>query len=140
MSKSDRAKRDDVIDQTTSQPVPPAELSEPVGAPRPVPNRGTRKRVLGEGEGDYCIYELVASDSGLPKGSMIPLPTIPRFVDTVTALKWIRNESGDLLAGKQVAVVRFCEILSIMIQAKPTVVIASKPKITVKQPETSSNG
>ena len=115
------------------------DLAEPV-APKKVPNRGIRKRVLGEGEGDYCIYEIAQQGTDMPAGSLIPIPTIPRFIDTARALKWVRNESGDVLAGKQVMILRACEIISLQITNKPTVVISSKPKITVKQPETSSNG
>jgi hypothetical protein len=129
---------------------PPAPPDEPTGtppqatppeptAPKSVPNRGIRKRVLGEGEGDYCISEIVGENGqGLPRGSLLPLPKVPRFIDTAGALKWIRNESGDLLAGKQVMVFRACEILSLMVESKPTVVIACKPKVTVHRPETSN--
>lgn len=126
-----------------SAPITPADPTpaEPT-ASKPVPKRGTRKRVLGEGEGDYCIYEIAGTDTGLPKGALLPLPTIPRFEDTVSAIKWIRNESGDLLVGKQVMIFRACEILSLMVSSKPTITISTKPKVTVHQPGTgeSSNG
>lgn len=104
---------------------------------RKVPARGTRKRVLGEGEGDFVIHEVMGVDSGMPKGALVPIPTVPRFESTAAAVKWIRNESGDLLAGKQVMIFKACEILSLQITQKPTVVIQSKPKITVSRPETS---
>lgn len=112
------------------------------GTPRSVPARGTRKRVLGQGEGDYCIYEIVgAQHAEIPAGSLLPIPNVPRFTDTVSALKWLRNESGDLLAGKQVMVFRACEILHLQLQQKPTVVIQSKAKVTVnKTPEAPANG
>lgn len=100
-----------------------------------IPNRGIRKRVLGEGEGDYCIYEIAGSDSKLPKGALLPIPAIPRFEDTASAMKWIRNESADKLTGKQVMVFRACEILSLTVQHKPTVLIQTKPKVTVTPPK-----
>lgn len=106
-----------------------------------VPQRGTRKRVLGDGQGDYLIYEMIGDGSPMPRGSLIPIPAVPQFVDTAKALSWIRNESGDLLAGKQVMIFRACEILSLVVQQQPKVVIQSKPKVTVaKATETSSNG
>lgn len=112
-------------------------LAEPE-APKKAPNRGIRKRVLGDGEGDYCIYEIAGSDSNLPKGSLLPIPTVPRFTATFLAVKWIKSESGDLLAGKQVMIVKACEILSLQITTKPTIVISCKPKITVTKPEVSN--
>ena len=133
-----------------NSPVPQAPTDEPLEvatAPsegkkkRKVPQRGARKRVLGEGEGDYLIYELIGEGSEMPKGSMIPIPGVPQFESTVKAIAWIKNESGDKLAGKQVMIFRVCEILSLIVQQQPKVVIQAKPKVTVtKAPETSSNG
>jgi hypothetical protein len=127
----------------TDEPVgnpPSAQVdapAEPAGEKRKVPNRGIKKRVLGEGEGDYCIFELIGDHEAIPRGSLVPIPTIPRFIDTANAMKWIRTESGDLLAGKQVMIFRACEILSLVVQSKPTVVINTKPKVTVTKPEKS---
>lgn len=115
--------------ETPSDPVP-----EAVGEKKKVPQRGIRRRVLGEGEGDYCIYEIAVPGGDLPQGTLIPIPAIPRFEDTNEAIRWIKNESGDLLAGKQVMIFRACEIMSLQIQHKPTVVIQSKPKVTVTAP------
>lgn len=133
--------------QQTIIPVPeqPPNLEAPTGEEprRKVPQRGTRRRVLGEGEGDYCIYEIAPNGSGLPAGSLVPLPTIPRFTSTVEAVRWIRLKSGDLLAGKQLMVLRALEIMHVQVQQAPQVVISAKPKITVTNPkagETSSNG
>lgn len=111
----------------------PTDEAEPTKT-KSVKNRGIRKRVLGEGEGDYCIYE-IAEIPNLPKGSLVPIPNVPRFKDTADAMKWIRFQSGDLLAGKQVMVFRACEILTLQVVAKPQVVIATKPKITVTRPD-----
>lgn len=112
-----------------------APTDAPVQEAKKVPNRGVRKRVLGEGDGDYCIYEIAGPESQLPKGAMLPIPSVPRFADTAKALHWIRTESGDLLAGKQVMIFRACEILTLRVQQKPTVVIEAKPKITVNTPK-----
>jgi len=98
-----------------------------------VPARGTRKRVLGNGEGDYCIYECAASDSDMPKGSLIPIPNVPRFENSLKAMTWIRNESGDTLTGKQVMVFAAKEILDIRVASKPVISITTKPKTEVKK-------
>tara|TARA_R110000803_G_scaffold48198_10_gene100116 strand:- start:10030 stop:10380 length:351 start_codon:yes stop_codon:yes gene_type:complete len=98
-----------------------------------VPARGTRKRVLGEGEGDYCIYEIAPSDSDLPKGTLLPIPQIPRFENSLKAMTWIRNESGDKLTGKQVMVFAAKEILDIRVASKPVISITTKPKTEVKK-------
>jgi len=122
-------------------------MSEPLEAPslestttptKKVPQRGQRKRVLDSADGDYCVYEIIPPGNKLPSGSLIPVPKVPTFKDTQAALKWIRNDSGDLLAGKQVMVFRVCEVLSLTVVQKPTVVIAAKPKRDTK--EIPSNG
>lgn len=105
-----------------------------------MPQRGIRRRVLGKGEGDYCIYELAGKGSNLPAGAMIPIPGVPQFEDTNKAIRWIKTESGDLLAGKQVMIFRACEIMSLVLQHKPTVVIQSKPKVDVTVPDGASEG
>jgi hypothetical protein len=129
-----------------STPVPDAPTDAPIaaaptaGSPPPQAKaRGARKRVLGEGQGDYLIYEIIGEGQQIPKGALMPIPGVPQFEDTAKALAWIRNESGDLLSGKQVMVFRACEILSLVIQQRPTVVIQAKPKVTIaKAPETSN--
>lgn len=109
----------------------PGEAKEP----RPkVPQRGIRRRVLGDGEGDFCIYEIAPPSASYPRGTLMPIPGTPRFSDTGSALRWLKNESGDLLAGKQIMIFRACEILTLHVQQKPTVVIESKPKIVVHDP------
>lgn len=113
----------------------PTDDSVPAAAEKQkMPQRGIRRRVLGEGEGDYCIHEIAGQGMPYPRGCLIPIPDVPRFQDTASAMKWIRNESGDLLAGKQVMVFRACEILTLEVQQKPTVVISAKPKVTVTNP------
>lgn len=91
--------------------------------------RGQRKRVLGSGEGDYCIYEIAPTDSGMPAGTLIPIPSTPRFQHTVEAMRWITKDSADLLAGKQVMIFRCMEILNLRLETKPRVVIEAKPKV-----------
>jgi hypothetical protein len=93
-----------------------------------------RKRVLGKGEGDYCIYQIAPPGGEIPQGSLVPIPEVPRFESTADAVRWIKNDSGDTLAGKQVMVFRAMEILSIQVEAKPTVTVTAKPKTVVNDP------
>ena len=103
-----------------------------------VPQRGIRKRVLGSGEGDYCIYEIATSGSDFPAGSLLPIPDVPRFEATTEAVRWIKNESGDLLTGKQVMIFRAMEIMTIQVASRPTIEIISKPKVVVNDPTASA--
>lgn len=103
--------------------------------PKKVPARGKRMRVLDGDQGDYCVYEIAQPGAAkIPAGALLPIPTVPKFKNVADATKWIRNESGDKLSGKQVMIFRACEILSLTVQMKPTVVIQSKPKKVTNQP------
>lgn len=90
---------------------------------------------MGEGEGDYCIYEIAPPDSQLPKGSLIPIPDVPRFETTAEAIRWIRNDSGDSLAGKAVMIFLAMEMLRINVTNQPRLDIERKPKVLVHDPE-----
>lgn len=99
------------------------------------PTKGRRYRLLGQGEGDYCIYQIAPQGGNLPVGCLIPIPDVPRFESTAEGLRWIRTDSGDLLAGKQVMVFQAMEILSINVVSKPQVSIEKKPKVQVGGPK-----
>ena len=100
------------------------------------PNKAKRKRVLGKGEGDYCIYEVVPPDStDIPAGALLPSPGVPRFTDTVQANAWIKRDSGDLLHGKQVMVFRAMDLHRLTVEMTPVVKIISKPKMTLDEIE-----
>jgi len=119
--------------QTSTPTLIEDEVEAPQEAPkRKVPNRGIRKRILGNGEGDYCIYQIVGPDKDMPQGSLLPLPEIPRFESTVEAIRWIKG-SGEKLVGKQIMVLRAMEIMNIRVRAQPSIEIDSKPKIVVKE-------
>jgi hypothetical protein len=104
-------------------------------APAIHPTKGRRFRVMGKGEGDYCIYQIAPQDSQFPGGCLIPLPEVPRFENHAGAMKWIRNDSGDMLAGKQVMVFCAHEILTIAVENRPRVTINAKPKVQISGPE-----
>lgn len=120
----------------TDEDIPVPKVKKPK---QKVPGRGVRKRVLGQGEGDYCAYEIVPRGSDLPAGSLLPIPEVPRFASSVEAIRWIRNKSGDMLAGKQVMVLKAVEIMTIRVEVRPTVSIESKPKMIVTDPRTESD-
>ncbi len=98
------------------------------------PARGLRKRVLGEGEGDFCVYEVATETSDLPTGALTQIPGIPRFPSQAKAMSWVRRESGDLLAGKQVMVFRAVEVLMVSVRTKTEIDIQVKPKININEP------
>ena len=100
------------------------------------PTKGRRFRLLGKGEGDYCIYQLAPDGSQFPKGCLIPIPEVPRFENTAEARRWSEMESGDKLAGKQVMIFHVMDIGNFTVENKPVVTVNWKPKIQVSGPET----
>ncbi len=115
-------------------PVTPGDDAAPQ-EPRKHPTKGRRFRVLGSGEGDYCIYQIAPPESQLPQGCLVPIPEIPRFATAAEAMRWIRADSADLLAGKQVMVFCAYEIMTINVVNKPQVSIERKPKVLIGGPE-----
>lgn len=125
---------------TTSE-TPTDALPTPAPTQKPrrkLPKRGVRKRVLGKGEGDYCIYQVITEHKVYPHGTLLPIAGTPQFKDSAGAMRWIRRESDDLLSGMQVMILRACELLAVRVQSKPTVVIESKPKVVVTDPSKES--
>ncbi len=120
----------------TDAPPKPKKLKTTKG--KSVPSRGIRRRVLGQGEGDHCVYAMAPADSDLPDGSLIPIPNVPRFPSAVEAIRWIRNDSGDLLAGMQVMVFMAKEVIDINVVQQPVVHIVMKPKVVVNDPTEES--
>ena len=102
-------------------------------APVATPNRGRRHRLWSDG--DYCVFILAAEGDPLPPGALTKVPDSPHFESVATALKWIAN-SGDLLAGKQVAVFRGYRIMNLVAKTTTIVEIHEKPRLQVAGPET----
>ena len=143
MAKQKTGGETQTINPTDVASTPAADLTTPGDDSKPQekqshPTKGRRYRVLGKGEGDYCIYQIAPADSDFPQGCLIPVPDVPRFESTAEALKWIRSDSGDKLAGKQVMVFQAMEICTINVAQKPVVSIDKKPKILVSGPETEA--
>lgn len=100
------------------------------------PTKGRRYRVLGKGEGDYCIYQIVPESSNLPGGALVPIPEVPQFESTADARRWAKSESGDRLAGKQIMILQVMDIGNFTVVSKPMVSVDWKPKVQVSGPET----
>jgi hypothetical protein len=111
-------------EESTDTPVDPIEAQK-----LRVPSRGRRTRVLGEGEGDHCIYIIGDGSSGIPEGCLIPIPNIPRFTTAANAKKWIRLNSGDLLANKQVIIFKALDIINVVVAVRQVMELQAKMKI-----------
>jgi hypothetical protein len=120
---------------TPTDPVTPTDEPYRLGTGK-YPARGTRRRVLGNGEGDYCIYVISQGEEGIPQGCLIPVPGIPRFENTNQARKWIRDDSGDLLANSQVIIFCAKEIINIRAALRQVVELQAKMKLDKPRPKT----
>ncbi len=111
----------DTDDTTTPvDPVEPGKIS--------LPQRGIRRRVLGHGDGDHCIY-VISDGSGIPAGVLVPLPGVPRFTSAHAAKRWIRNESGDLLANKQIIIFKALDVINVVASTKRVLELQEKMKV-----------
>lgn len=97
-----------------------------------VPQRGTRKRLL-EGGGDYCIYALTDHHENLPQGSLVPVEGVPRFDSVKRAKAWLQNQSGDLLANRQVIIFRAIELINVAVAITKRVTLIEKQKTIVNR-------
>jgi hypothetical protein len=104
---------------------------DPVGPIRRVPKRGYRKRVLGSGEGDFCIYVISDGNSGLPLGALVPIDGVPHFTSSLEAKRWILEASGNLLVNKQIMVFRAVEIINVVAKNVPTIELQAKVKFNI---------
>lgn len=107
---------------------------DPVKPRRRVPQRGTRKRVLGQGEGDVCVLIISDGSGQIPQGCLIPIPGVPKFESAPEARRWIASSSGDLLANRAVIIFRACDLINVVVQTKSVVEIHCKDKM-VKAPK-----
>jgi hypothetical protein len=95
--------------------------------------------VLGEGDGDYCVYEIVPQGARLPAGALLPVPSMPRFLTTQKAVAWLRQYGAELVAGKQVMIFKAMEILDCQSEVKTVLTLATKPKVQVAGPTEKSD-
>ena len=97
-----------------------------------VPNRGVRKRLLGDGDGDFCIYAISEGEHGIPPGALLPVADVPRFVNAKLAKAWLKNLSGDLLANRQILIFRAVELINVTVVSHTKVELIEKTKLIIK--------
>ena len=118
------------IETPTDDPAPPPK------AQRKKPTAANRYQLFDDGKGDYRIYE-ITKDPNLPKGALVPVPTVPGFGGTYEARKFIAG-SGDKLQGKQLMILKGLEICSVDVQTVTKVGVKFKPKKAVTGPASGS--
>jgi len=92
------------------------------------PKRGQRYRLFDDGAGDVCVYQIAPMDSGMPEGTLVPIPTAPRFDSSRDAEKWTRANGAEL-DGIQVMIFKALGIHGVEVEARPQVRLISKPKV-----------
>lgn len=104
-----------------------------------VTKRSNRYRLFDDGDGDYRIFEIAPADLGLPKGALLPIPEIGGFNSTAHAKKFATN-SGDMLNGKQILILKGLEICSLTVQTVTKVLPKWKPRKAVSGPAAEEQG
>ena len=99
--------------------------------PTDKPARGRRYRVFPDG--DYMVLQVASQDSGLPVGSLVPIPEVPQFESVSKAFTWIRGNGGQL-TGMQLMVLRAHRICTVQTAPKVSVEIIEKPRELVNDP------
>lgn len=113
---------------TDEVPTPKAPKAKKVPKAKEVqkPQMANRYRLFDDGQGDYRIYE-VANHDGVPKGTLLPIAGVPGFTQVELAKKWVNN-SGDKLQGKQIMILKGCEMCSVRVQTQTVVTPSWKPR------------
>ena len=117
-----------------------AKIETPTDSPTPssnstgkVPQRGIRKRVLGAGEGDYCVMQ-IAESKDFPEGTLLLIPGVDRFETAVEAKRWCESTvSGDTLAGKKLMIIKVCDMGHGRLKSEPQFEMEWRPKIAVQK-------
>lgn len=113
---------------------PTDEVDPPKAKARPA--RANRFQLFDDGEGDYRIYQIAPAESGMPKGSLMPIAGVPGFRDGQLARKFINN-SGNLFQGKQLMILKGLEICFVEVQTITKVGVKFKPRKAVTGPAAS---
>lgn len=115
----------------------PSDDPSPPTAPAKKPTAANRYQLFDDGGGDYRIYEIAKKDTGLPKGSLIPIAEVPGFASTYLARKFITN-SGNRLEGKQMMILKGLEICSVDVETVTKVGVKFKKKKAIGGPAAST--
>lgn len=118
---------------STKAPETPTDEVDPPKAKRAKPTAANRYQLFDDGDGDYRVYEIGQAANNVPKGSLLPIAGIPGFDSTYSARKFINN-SGDLLEGKQMMILKGLEICSVDVQTVSKVSVKFKPKKAITGP------
>lgn len=120
---------------TTSAPkLETPDLTPEDTGKKKTPNRKKRYRLFDDDNGDYRIYQISSGASGIPAGTLVPIPDAGGFKNTQTAKGWLRDH-GEKLHGMQVMIVRGLEIIRIAVASKPVVALEAKPRKPRTEPE-----
>lgn len=107
-------------------------------APGEVPLSNGRHRTARDvwPKGSFTVYEISREH---PKGALLPIEGVPKFQTQREAEAWIRDESGDLLSGKQFLLFRAVGIGSMQIEHVPQLKVQWKPK-HIREGDDGSDG
>lgn len=125
--------------ETPTDEVESSRESRAAPAPKSKPTAGNRYRLFDDDDGDYRIYEILPASDHVPKGTLAPIAEVPGFRSTADAKKFVNN-SGDLLNGKQLLILRGLEICSVQVQTVTRVQPRWKPKTPVTGPAATEAG
>lgn len=116
--------------ETEAPETPTDEVEAP--APKAKPTAANRYRLFGD-DGDYRIYEIAKADSGLPKGTLLPIAEVPGFSSSAAARKWANN-SGNKLDGKQFLILKGLDIGGSQVETVTKAKIKWKEKTPITGP------
>jgi hypothetical protein len=118
--------------QASPAPATPTDAPVPVGKnPRAKPRRF---RLFDDGAGDFRIYEVIQSGhKTFPAGSLVAVPEFGGYESAIAAKKALRKD-GTKLQGKTLLVLRGIEIVRIVVDTNPRVMIESKERKQVSGP------
>lgn len=121
------------------------EAEQVVETPTDSPAKPRRKRPVGgnryrlNAKGDYTVYQIAPPDSGMPPGTLLPIPGVPKFPTSEKTQAWV-EKSGDKLSGMQIAILKFVHIGAIAVETIKQVSVQWKPRTPVTGPAATEEG
>lgn len=77
---------------------------------------------------DVVIHSIAPRGGEFPEGTLLPLPSVPRFLSLKEARAWVVEHGGDLLMGMQIVIHRVLDIAMVELERKPVVKLTTKRK------------